>query len=346
LTTVTLADLGWSAHFQTQISETDNALVAHRVTGVRRSTIETVSVSDPHRFEVPPGMTTGDFAVGDWVLAESGAPHVARRLEPKSLLQRRSAGTDVRTQRMAANVDTLGIVTACNDDFNVARLERYLALAASSDVLPLIILTRADLVPDAAAFARQAQALSPLVAAVTLDARDPEEVQSLAPWCRGGQTLALMGSSGVGKTTLTNGLTGADLATQDIRSDDAKGRHTSTARHMLQTRFGGWLIDTPGMRALRLADAGEGIDSVFSDISDLVQHCQFSDCHHESEPGCAVQAAIATGALDADRVERWRKLQLEDARNSETIAESRRRSRSLQKMYRQGQSRGRNKRNL
>jgi ribosome biogenesis GTPase / thiamine phosphate phosphatase len=151
---------------------------------------------------------------------------------------------------------------------------------------------------------------------------------------RAGGTVALAGSSGVGKSTLTNALTGAALATRGIREDDARGRHTTTARSLHQTRAGGWLIDTPGMRALRLADVAEGIAAVFDDIARLAGACRFGDCGHAGEPGCAVQAAIAAGTFDPGRLARWRKLSREDARNSATIAESRRADRAFGKMAR------------
>ena len=167
-----------------------------------------------------------------------------------------------------------------------------------------------------------------------MDATDRAEVERLSPWCKGGQTLALLGSSGVGKSTISNALTGEGATTQAIREDDAKGRHTTTARGMRPTRYGGWLIDTPGMRALRLADVGEGIEAVFEDLETLAQSCRFTDCSHETEPGCAIQAAIAAGELEADRLTRWRKLQREDARNTALVHETRASDRAFAKHVR------------
>lgn len=344
-----LTELGWSDHFADQIPQQDAdgpapsvALQPLRLTSVTRSTLIALGPDGPQRLTLPTDISTGEFAVGDWVLAEGD---IARhRLDPFSLLQRRASGPDARAQLMAANVDTLGIVTACNADFNIARLERYVAMAASADCLPLVILTRADEVDDPTALQRQAQAISPLVIALTLDARDTTEVARLAPWCKTGQSLALMGSSGVGKTTLTNGLTGQALATGAIREDDAKGRHTSTSRQMLRTLFGGWLIDTPGMRAVPLSEAAGGIEAVFADIAALTSQCKFSDCAHETEPGCALQAAVAKGAIPAERFARWKKLLLEEAHNTASLAEARAKEKSRQKMYNDGQARGRRKR--
>ena len=169
---------------------------------------------------------------------------------------------------------------------------------------------------------------------MALDATDALDVKLLHTWCRAGDTLALVGSSGVGKTTLRNALTGESAATHDIRDDDAKGRHTTTARSLSRTLPGGWLIDTPGMRALRLTDVSNGIDAVFADIEDLAVSCRFKDCAHESEPGCAVTAAIDSGDLDPDRLRRWRKLKAEDLYNSETVAEARARAKGFGKMVR------------
>lgn len=333
---MTLADLGWSAHFAAQIAD-DLAQPCHpmRIASVARNRLTGLSPAGERLLIPPSDRTTGAFAVGDWVLADPDTGRVQRRLTPATELTRRAAGTGADRQLIAANVDTLGIVTSCNADFNIARLERYLALAAAAGCLPLVILTKADQCDDPRDYARQAERLSPLVTALALNATDPLEVEALAPWCRAGQTLALLGSSGVGKSTLTNTLTGGASATAGIREDDAKGRHTTTARGLHRTRAGGWLIDTPGMRALRLSDAGEGIDAVFADLDALSASCRFSDCQHESEPGCAIQAAIAAGDVAPDRLERWRKLQREDARNSRTLAEARARDKAFAKMVKE-----------
>ena len=167
-----------------------------------------------------------------------------------------------------------------------------------------------------------------------MNALDLASTARLEAWCGRGETVAVAGSSGVGKSTLTNALTGAALATRGIREDDAHGRHTTTARSLHRTRAGGWLIDTPGMRALRLADAADGIEAAFDDIAALARDCRFGDCAHEAEPGCAVQAAIAAGGLDPVRLARWQKLAREDARNSATLAETRARERASGRFYR------------
>ncbi|KGM50359.1 ribosome small subunit-dependent GTPase A [Pseudooceanicola atlanticus] len=328
-----LSDLGWS-----DTTAIPDGAAAMRVTAVHRSQVDLLGTDGPTRAPV----FAEPLAVGDWVFVTEG--RITALVPRKSFLARRAAGEGRAAQPIAANVDTLGIVSSCNADFNVARIERYVAMALQGDCLPLVILTKADLCDDPRGFRQQAERISPLVTAMTLNARDPEEARSLDPWCRNGQTLALVGMSGVGKTTLQNALTGEEAATAGIREDDARGRHTTTNRMMRRTLAGGWLIDTPGMRELGLTDVAEGIAEVFSDITDLAPSCRFRDCAHDGEPGCAVTAAVEEGQLDPDRLDRWRKLQREDQINSETIAEGRARHKSRQKLYKTGAAQGRAKR--
>jgi ribosome biogenesis GTPase len=270
--------------------------------------------------------------VGDWLLLDRASGQAVRRLERKSLLQRRAAGTGRGVQLIAANVDTLFVVTSCNQDFNPARLERYLALASEALVTPVIVLTKADLTGTPGDFAGPAARLMPGLLVETVDARDRASVACLDPWCGPGQTVALVGSSGVGKSTLVNTLCGtAQQATQDIRADDDKGRHTTSGRSLHRLPAGGWLVDTPGMRELQLTEAEAGLDDLFEDVVALIAQCRFADCRHEAEPGCAIQAAISQGELDPDRLRRHQKLVTEEARNSETIAARRTRNRSFGK---------------
>jgi ribosome biogenesis GTPase len=166
-----------------------------------------------------------------------------------------------------------------------------------------------------------------------LDARDAGQVECLRAWCGSGQTVALLGSSGVGKSTLINTLAGADQATRAVRADGRRGRHTTTNRTMHRLPDGGWLIDTPGMRELQLLDVGDALDDVFAEITRLAAGCRYSDCTHAAEPGCAVLAAVGDGTLDAERLRRFRKLQAEDLRNTESVAERRARDRRTGKLY-------------
>ena len=250
-------------------------------------------------------------------------------------MDERAAGTGRRVQLIAANVDTLFVVTSCNQDFNVARLERYLALAREAGAMPVVVLTKADLAPDTGDYVRAAARLMPGLLVECVDARDPAEVARLAVWCGPGQTVALLGSSGVGKSTLVNTLSGVDQATAPIRDDDAHGRHTTTGRSMHRLPAGGWLLDTPGMRELQLADVGEGIAAVFADIDALATACRFRDCRHEGEAGCAVAAAVEKGSLDPERLRRFRKLVAEDARNSAALHERHARDRAFGRLVRE-----------
>ncbi|MEO1250094.1 MAG: ribosome small subunit-dependent GTPase A [Pseudomonadota bacterium] len=334
-----LADYGWSPFFSSQLSAEELAdMLPVRVMAVHRGGLDVAGPSYEGLISPFAEDAANDEAVatvGDWLLIEPETRRPRRLLDRKSLFKRRAPGTDRRVQLIAANVDTLLIVSSCNQDFNEARLERYLALARDADVMPVIVLSKADLAEDAGDFAQRAGRLLPGLLVETINALDPDEVSCLEPWCGKGQTVALVGSSGVGKTTLVNTLMGTDsLATQGIRQDDAKGRHTTTGRALHHLPSGGWLMDTPGMRELQLTDARDGVDEVFADVVEIAAKCRFSDCQHGSEPGCAVQAAIVDGSLDSDRLRRWKKLAAEDAYNSSSLAERRAKGRAFGKMVR------------
>ncbi len=327
-----LQSLGWRPFFQSQVAA-DGSLLPVRVLGVHRGRIEVAGERGRETLDLTSRAAELGVTIGDWVVLDPAGPVVRERLERLSLFQRRAAGTAGAIQLIAANVDTLFIVTSANRDFNVARLERYLAIARDAGVFPVVVITKADLAGATTKYVEQAASLSPGLLVELLDARDPQQVDVLRPWCEAGQTVALLGSSGVGKSTLVNTLTGEQLATRAVREDDQRGRHTTTSRSMHRLPQGGWLIDTPGMRELQLVDVGDALDDVFSDVAGLAQRCRFADCSHEAEPGCAVQAAIADGALDGERLRRYRKLRSEDRRNTETLAERRSRDRSLGKLY-------------
>ena len=314
----TLEDLGWRDWFNDQVSA-DEAEQCHpvRVMAVHRGQIA-VAGAGTHGLIAPniPGAgPEGDHpTVGDWLLIDAATQLPVRVLQRMNLFKRRAPGDPRKEQMIAANVDTLFVVASCNQDFSVARLERYLVLAREVGVNPVVVLTKTDLTDTPEDFAAAARAIEPGLRVETVNGRDPASVAGLASWCGPGQTVALLGSSGVGKSTLVNTLRGSDsIATQPIRAADATGRHTTTVREMHRLSGGGWLLDTPGMRELQLSDAAIGIAELFDDFVLTAQDCRFSNCAHGGEPGCAIRAAIATGTLTTDRFDRWRKLAAEDS---------------------------------
>ena len=327
-----LQGLGWQNFFAQQISVDEMAAMPPvRVTEVHRSGLRVLG--DGIDAMVPP---RADATVGDWLLLDRDLPSASRLLERKSLIKRRAAGHDRSIQLIAANLDTAFVVTSCNLDFNMARLERYIALAFDAGVTPVVLLTKPDLCDDPGSYVEQAQTISKDVVVLTLNAKSEEPREKLAPWCRPGQTVAFLGSSGVGKSTLTNALSGAEkVATQAIREDDSKGRHTTSHRQLHILPNGCAVLDTPGVRELQLTEAETGVAEVFSDLDALSLDCRFNNCKHTTEPGCAVLAALERGAIDAARLGRWRKLVAEDQHNTASLAQRRSKDKAFGKMVKQ-----------
>ncbi|MFC4309959.1 ribosome small subunit-dependent GTPase A [Steroidobacter flavus] len=334
---ISLARLGWRP-FHSQQLTLDDLDTAHpgRVTSVHRSGLVVVSEQGTVTVTVPARLLESQelpITVGDWVLVEHATPRVQRVITPYSVIKRHAAGTDHRVQTIAANLDTLFVVTSCNDDFNPSRLERYLAVAFEAQVEPVIVITKADQCDSAENFIDEANALGTTAAVIAVNATEAAAAAALEPWLQPGQTVAFVGSSGVGKSTLVNTLTGnSQQATGGIRENDSKGRHTTTSREMFALDSGAWVIDTPGMRELKIGAVEAGLRTVFDNIETLASQCRFRDCQHESEAGCAVLAAIAAGQLDPRRLTSYRKLQREAALAEMTTRERRARDRSFGRM--------------
>lgn len=254
-------------------------------------------------------------AVGDWVayrpMDGPGRATVAAVLPRRTAFVRKTAGFEAVGQVVAANIDVVLCISSIVDDLNAHRLERYLTLAWESGAEPVCVLTKADLSPNAEAAAARVSGVTFGVPVHVVSAVTGEGVDALAALLGTGRTAALVGSSGVGKSTLVNRLHGSERqATAEVR-DDGRGRHTTTRRELVRLSSGGCLIDTPGMRELTLWEAQEGLGQAFEDVEELAQQCRFSDCVHSSEPGCAVRAAIADGTLSAGRLESFRHLERE-----------------------------------
>jgi ribosome biogenesis GTPase / thiamine phosphate phosphatase len=277
------------------------------------------------------GAAAGDHPVaGDWVAATvrpaEASATIHHLLPRRTAFARKAAGRGGGAQVVAANVDVALLVASLNRDFNARRIERYLALAWESGASPVVVLTKADLCADREALKAEIERVAMDVPVHAVSTLTGEGLDDLSDVLVPGQTAALLGSSGVGKSSLVNALAGRPvMATRAVREDDARGRHTTTHRELIVLPGGRLVLDTPGMRELGVWDADAGIAATFADVETMAARCRFRDCAHEAEPGCAVQAALAEGRLDAARWRNYAKLQRElahEARRSDPRAQS------------------------
>lgn len=336
-----LQELGLVPFFTQQLADT-NLLDSRvgRVASVQRSSVSVLGAGDVHTVGLSPILKQAKPVdrptVGDWIVMDESLTRIEQVLERKSLFKRIAAGSRTEFQAVAANIDILFIVTSCNQEFKEARLERYLALCDDAGAMPVIVLTKIDLADDKAGFVSRARSIKHGVPVETANALDPTTLDGVRAWISDNCTVALVGSSGVGKSTLLNSLAKDSVAaTNEIRERDKKGRHTTTHRELHRLPSGGLVIDVPGMRELRLAEVERSLGMVFEDIEILATHCQFADCKHASEPGCAVLKAIEESRLDERRLLSYRKLRRESALASATLAEKRARERSFGKMVKE-----------
>jgi ribosome biogenesis GTPase len=266
-------------------------------------------------------------AVGDWVVirrgSEEGKAKIHEVLPRRSKFSRKSAGRETEEQIVAANVDTVFLVSGLDNDYNPRRVERYLIMAWESNAEPVVVLNKADLIEDAESKREEIERVAPGVPVLLLSAKRGEGIEQLLPYIGRGRTVALMGSSGVGKSTIVNRLLGSEVQrTQDVRLSDARGRHTTTHRELFLLASGGLVLDTPGMRELQLLVSERGLRETFEDIEEVAAQCRFGDCRHEGEPGCAVREALETGTLDSSRYQNYRKMQAE-MRHAATLVDQR-----------------------
>ncbi len=255
-------------------------------------------------------------AVGDWVavkLADGNTSGVIHDVLPRrTRLSRNAAGTRTEEQVVAANVDTVFLVMGLDGDFNLRRMERLLATAWESGALPVVVLNKSDLSDDAESRRRDVERIAPGAAVLSLSAQEGRGLEQLRPFLNEGETVALIGSSGVGKSTLINRLLGREaMRTSEVRADDDRGRHTTTHRQMFELPGGGLLIDNPGLREVQLWSSEVALGETFEEIEALAEKCRFGDCSHSSEPGCAVLTAVGEGVLAEERLSSYRNLEKE-----------------------------------
>ncbi|HWQ63372.1 MAG TPA: ribosome small subunit-dependent GTPase A, partial [Methanospirillum sp.] len=310
-----LALSGWNQHWEDLFVKYEGPYLPGRISTVQKTRFEVIIPGDIISVPLSGALKSQKMypVVGDFVVIlnqpESATRMIVAILPRKTVLTRGGAGDSSGKQVLAANIDTVFIVTEPGKDLSIARLERYLMITRSSGALPVIILNKSDTCPDIPEVVRMINSEIRDIPVVPVSAAEKTGLDTLNPYLGPGKTALFIGSSGVGKSTLTNALTGKTLQeTRDIREDDGKGRHTTTVRHLLSLPDGSSLIDTPGLREIRIWTAGESIAETFDDIVEYASRCRFTDCSHNNEPGCAVRQAIEDGILSQDRFFRYQKI--------------------------------------
>ncbi len=318
-----LEDFGWNSFFENHHTRHQNdTIIPARVSFQGRGMYRLLSEDGEVWAEISgalryAGQSSGDLpACGDWVLAdrpENSDRTIIRHLLPRlTAFSRKQAGTGMDQQVIAANVDTVCLVSGLDSDFNPRRIERYLVIAGESGASPVIVLNKADVCLDVHASIRKVRSLAPGIPVLAVSATAGFGIDDILNYLGPGQTVAFLGSSGVGKSSIVNQLLGrSDQRIQETDAHTGRGVHTTSARQLFLLPSGGLIMDTPGMRELQVLSVDSGIDTAFEDITSLAEGCRFRDCRHENEPGCQVQAAILQGNLEAHRLANYFKIRKE-----------------------------------
>lgn len=306
--------LGWSAEPLGHWRALGSPMPAGRVSRLDRGWSSVLTDLDTDVLRVR--NIGADVAVGDFIVVSDDLERVATVLDRHSAFVRRASfdGQRAESHTIAANIDVVVLVHSLASPPNQRRLERELVLAWDSGAKPVVVLTKSDLVDDTSVGLESLHDVAPGVDVLVASGITGEGVERIRDYAADNATIALLGASGVGKSTLVNALVGQQRQmTAAVRDDDQRGRHTTTAAELVRLPAGGWLIDTPGVRAVSLWSSGHGIERAFADVFELMDHCRFRDCKHELEPGCAVAVAVAEGRLDVRRLDSMKRLVAEEA---------------------------------